>query len=184
MKQFATLLLFMFVLLPNALTGQEHQQENETHDSAEHTFKKHRLAAEFGYAHIPDGYEEEPGDQSVWVPTVGIEYLYRFNHKWAAGATVSMETGNYLIEINREDLDRENVLIIAAVADYEILPRWAVFGGGGIEIERHKNFGLIRLGTAYNFPLKNNWDISPVITFDHKVDYYTYELVVSIGKSF
>ncbi len=183
MKEFVFTLL-IFAAFSGNLSGQEHPQENETHDRAEHSFKKHRLAAEFGYAHIPDGYEEEPGDLSVWVPTVGIEYLYRFNHKWAGGLTVSMETGNYLIEVNREDLDRENVLIIAAVADYEIVPRWAVFGGGGMEIERHRNFGLLRVGTAYNFPLKNNWDISPIVTFDYKIEYYTYELVISIGKSF
>ena len=95
-----------------------------------------------------------------------------------------METGNYLIEINREDLERENVLIIAAVAAYEVVPRWAIFAGAGVEIEKHHNFGLIRLGTDYEIPLKNNWDITPTFTFDHKIDYYSWEIVIAIGKRF
>jgi hypothetical protein len=78
-----------------------------------------------------------------------------------------METGNYLIEFNREDLQRENVLIIAAVAIYEILHNWGIFLGPGIELEKHHNFGVLRFGTDYIIPLKKNWIFSPVLTFDY-----------------
>jgi hypothetical protein len=185
MKKIALVSLVTLFAVSNSLLGQEHHQENETHQSENHNeFKRHRLAVEFGYTHIPDGYEEEEGDQSVWVPSFGIEYLYRFSHKWGAALTVNMETGNYLIEFQKEDLERENVLIIAAVAVYEVVPRWAVFAGPGIEIEKHHHFGLIRLGTDYEIPLKNNWDITPTFTLDHKIDYYSYEFVIAIGKKF
>ena len=185
MKKAVVVLLVTFLSISDTLYGQEHQKDQKEHHSEIHDeFKKHRLAIEFGYTHIPDGYEEEPGDQSVWVPSFGIEYMYRFNHKWAAALTVNMETGNYLIEFKREDLERENVFIIAAVAAYEVLPRWAVFGGAGMEFEHHQNFGLIRLGTDYEIPLKNNWDITPTFTLDHKIDYYSYEIVIAIGKRF
>lgn len=201
MKNISRIFLGILTMLSFTLSAQEHEQENDGpkdhgreidgHENIGHeTLKKHRLAVEFGYTHVPDGFEEvhseseEQANGSVWVPTFGIEYLYRFNHKWSAALTVSMEAGNYLITYNREDLQRENVLIIAAVADYEILPRWSVFAGGGMEIEKNQNFGLVRLGTAYSFPLKKNWDIAPTVSFDHKIGYYSYEFVVAIGKSF
>jgi len=123
-------------------------------------------------------------NQSVFIPTFGLEYVYRFNHKWAAAIIANMETGNYLIEFEREDLERENVLIIAAVAVFEALPGWAIFTGPGIELEKHHNFPVWRIGTDYQIPLKNNWDLTPVFSFDHKEAYTSWELVISIGKSF
>ena len=53
-----------------------------------------------------------------------------------------------------------------------------------MEIEKNQNFGLIRLGTAYSFPLRKNWDITPTISIDHKIAYYSYEFVVAFGKIF
>lgn len=185
MKKIVLVSLVAIIALSTSLFGQELHQENKAHQNKNHDeFKKHRLAIEGGYTFVPDAFEEEPGDQSIWIPTFGIEYLYRINHKWGAALTASMETGNYLIEFQREDLERENVLIIAAVAAYEVLPRWAVFAGPGIEIEKHHNFGLIRFGTDYEIPLGNNWDITPTFTLDHKIDYYSYEFVIAIGKKF
>ena len=185
MKKIVLVTLIAFFALSNSLIGQEHQKDNKTHQSENHMeLKKHRLALELGYTHIPDAYEEEPGDQSIWVPSIGLDYSYRFNHKWAIAATANMETGNYLIEFKREDLERENVFIFAVVGVYELLPRWAIFVGPGIEIEKHHNFGLVRFGTDYSIPLKNNWDITPTFTLDHKIDYYSYEIVIAIGKRF
>jgi hypothetical protein len=95
-----------------------------------------------------------------------------------------METGNYLIEFNREDLQRENVLIIAAVAIYEILPNWRIFLGPGIELEKHHNYGVIRFGTDYIITMKKNWIFSQVLMFDYKRDYTDWEIAVAIGKRF
>lgn len=169
----------LFLINPSLYAQHDNESKSEAHE-----LKRHRIALEAGYTFIPDAYDEFPGDSYVFVPSIGIEYVYRFSHKWAAGITVNMETGNYLIEFNREDLPRANALIIAAVAIYEVLPRWGVFLGPGIELESHHNFGLIRMGTDYLIPLKNNWDIAPVLTFDHKIDYTSWEIVISVGKSF
>ena len=164
--------------------GQDHTTHSAQHGEHEEAIKHHRLAIEFGYAHIPDGYEEQPGDQPVWVPTLGLDYSYRFNHKWAIATTANIELGNYLIEFNREDLNREYVFIFAVLGVYDILPNWAIFAGPGIELEHHQNFGLVRIGTDYSVALKNNWDITPTFSLDHKIDYYSYEFVISIGKRF
>ena len=171
--------------LSNSLLAQEHHQDSENHQSDSHDdFKRHRLVLEFGYTHIPDGYEEVQGDQAIWIPTFGLAYGYHFNHKWGVALTANMETGNYLIEFNREDLERENVFIITAVATYEILPNWGVFLGPGIELERHHNFAVLRFGTEYVIPMKKNWAVAPVLTFDHKDHYTSWEIALAIGKKF
>ena len=176
--------VILICLCPFIGLSQNHTKATQSHENHSGEFKKHRVALEFGYVHVPDAYEEEPGDQSVFIPSIGIEYLYRFNHKWGAALTANMETGNYLIEFNREDLARENVAIIAAVAVFEIMPHWGVFTGPGIEIEKHHNFFVWRVGTDYQVPLGNNWDITPVFSFDHKDAYTSWELMISIGKQF
>ena len=182
MRTTALISVITLFVLSNSLLAQEHHQENESHQAED--FKKHSLSLEFGYTHIPDGYEEIQGDQAIWIPSFGLAYVYHFNHKWAAGLTINMETGNYLIEFNREDLERENVLIIAATATYEILPNWGVFLGPGIELESNHNFAVLRFGTDYAIRMKKNWFITPVLTFDHKVDYTSWEIAIALGKRF
>ena len=88
----------------------------------------------------------------------GTGYSYRFNCKWSIALEANIEGGNYLI---KGDIQRENVFIIAAVAGYELMPRWGLFFGGGIEIENHKNYAVMRLATDYLFPIGKDWDISP-----------------------
>jgi hypothetical protein len=181
-----TLLLISVLFINIVIAQEENNAESHTNKTQDehHEFKKHSLVFELGYTHIPDGYEDEAGDHDIWVPTLGIAYTYYFNHKWGAGLTVNMETDSYLIEFNKAELHRENVFIIAALAKYEIVPNWGVFLGPGIEIEEHHNFGVIRIGTEYAIPLKKNWMLSPILTFDHKTEYTSWEIAVGIGKKF
>ena len=124
MRKIALVSVIALFALSNSLLGQEHHQDTENHQNEGHdAFKHHKLLFEFGFTHIPDGYEEVQGDQAIWVPTFGLAYGYHFNHRWGAALTVNMETGKYLIEKDSEDLERKNVLIITAVATYEILPK-------------------------------------------------------------
>lgn len=162
----------------------EHDHEGDKAHEKQHELKRHSITVEFGYTHIPDGYEEIEGDQSVWVPTLGLAYGYQFSHKFKTAFMLNLETGNYLINVNREDLNRENVFIISVVAVYELAPNWGIFAGPGIELEKHHNFAVLRFGTDYTFPLKNEWFLTPVLTFDHKIDYFAWEVALGISKRF
>lgn len=185
MKKLIIVLFALLFLQSNTVFSQEEHVEKEDVQHEEHAIlKKHSLFLEFGYTHVPEGYEVIEGDQEIWVPTFGLAYLYYFNHKWSAGVTVNMETESYFISYNNEELKRENVLIIALVAKYEILKNWGVFIGPGIEIEEHHNFAILKFGTEYNIPLKKNWFVAPVLTFDHKTEYTSWELAFGIGKRF
>ena len=181
MRKIVFVSFIAFYAISDYSYGQEHHQDTEdSHDELKH----HGLSFEFGYTHIPDGFEEVMGDQAIWVPTLGLAYVHHFNHKWGAGMTVNLEIAKYQIEFNMQDLTRENVLIIAALGYYELLPNWSLFLGPGIELEKHHNFAVLRFGTDYVIPLKNNWILTPVLTFDHKFDYTSWEVALAIGKRF
>ena len=184
MKNIGAIIGLGILIITNPVYGQEHEAVENEHVAEHEEFKRHSILFEFGYTHIPDGFEEIEGDQVIWVPTFGLSYIYHFNHKWGVGLITNMETAKYQIELDGEDITRENLIIITAVATYEILPNWGIFAGPGIEIEQHHNFAVLRIGTEYIFPIKNNWYITPIATFDHKIDYSSLEFAVGIGKRF
>jgi len=55
------ILVLVFSLCSIMSIAQDHEHESESTPHKEHNFKKHRLALEFGYVHIPDAYEESIG---------------------------------------------------------------------------------------------------------------------------
>lgn len=179
-------ILLIIPLFSYCAFAQEQANSHEVGENHEHhhSFKRHSVTFEFGYTHIPDAFEEVKGDQSVWVPTFGLAYGYQFSHKFKTALMLNMETGNYLINVNREDLNRENVFIISIVGVYELAPNWGIFAGPGIELEKHHNYAVLRFGTEYSFDLKNNLFLIPLITFDYKVDYTSWELALGIMKRF
>lgn len=172
--------LVAILLAATSVYAQGHEATEEAGD-----LKKHSIAIELGYTYLPTATAIDGTEGSIFVPTYGLAYAYRINHKWGLGLGLNMESGNYIIEANREDLERKNVFIIAAVGSYEPLPNWAVYFGGGIELETHKNYALLRVGTEYSFELKNDWRLGPMFTVDYKLtDYSSYEFAVFIGKRF
>ena len=171
------IVLLLLLIIAANLSAQEHNNGNNTHE-----LLHHKLFIQYGLVYVPEGHNEGESDgKGLFIAAYGLGYLYRFNHKWSAAIEINLEGGNYLIH---DDIQRENALIIAALAGYELLPRWGLFFGGGIEIEKHKNYAVIRLVTDYLFPIGKDWALAPVLTFDHKVDYTSWEIAVMLSKSF
>jgi hypothetical protein len=183
LKTFLTLTLSIFTFVNLSLS-----QESE-HNEAEHE-GKNRIGFVLEATFIPEASSGEHSIESTdeseskgkVVPTIGLEYTRTLSYKWDVGFSAEVELENYFI-VDKE-LNRENPLILVAFALYRIVDSWFVYGGGGIEIEKHKNLGVIRLGTEYEFNLGNGWDIAPTLTFDHKVDLNSIALGVSVGKRF
>jgi hypothetical protein len=148
----------------------------------EELLKQHKLTLAFGYTHIPEGADDVESDKGVWVPGLGLDYFYRLNEKWEIGIAADIEFGEYLI-IDK-DLNRKNAFILVALAGYELVPAWAVFAGGGIEIEEHKNLAVLRVGTEYEFQFENDWLIAPGLLFDLKEEFNSFSIYVAGGKIF
>ncbi len=145
--------------------------------------KKHLISISLGYAYIHKGASE--GSESadgVLVPSLGINYFYAISQKFELGIMTDFEFGNYIII--EKDLNRENAFIAAAVASYSLTKSFYILAGGGMEFEKNKNLGIIRLGTGYSFNLKNNWLISPEILYDIKEGFDTWSFSVVFAKRF
>jgi hypothetical protein len=168
------------------LTGfaQEHQGESGEHTTVDHTFMHHRLSAGFGYTFVPEGVDESTDEKGILVPTLSLEYFYKFSHRWSAGLMVDIEMSQYLIPLLDDFLERHKALIISLAGLYEPIEYWGIFAGVGMEIESHHNFAVIRVGTDYEFLIGNNWDISPSLSFDFKEEYTSWSLMVGFGKHF
>jgi hypothetical protein len=152
-------------------------------DATAHHEEKHLIALSLGYTYIPEGGDENQTETTgVFIPTLGLDYLFRINQKWQIGLMTDIELGNYVIV--HKELNRENAFIVTAIGSYKILHNWSVFGGGGIELEKHKNLAILRLGTDYLFKLGKGWELGPGFYYDLKEGYDTWSLSVVIGKGF
>ena len=154
-------------------------QESE-HDEKE---PKQLLAISFGYTFVPKatsiGGTEANG---IFVPSIGLDYFYKITPKLEFGTMIDLELGDYLIF--HKNLSRERALVITGIASYSFTEHINFFAGGGIELERNHNLGILRLGTEYAFKLQNNWLLSPGFFYDIKEGYDTWSLAIAFGKEF
>ncbi|MCT4622195.1 MAG: hypothetical protein N4A46_01135 [Schleiferiaceae bacterium] len=144
---------------------------------------RHFASVTFAYGIVPQGSDEDNIEKGHLVPALGADYLFRLAPKWEVGLMVDFELATYVIP-RKENLKRERALLIVPVGVYNILPGWSAFGGAGIELEKHKNLPVFRLGTEYSFPIKNRWVIPVGIFMDVKEGYENFSFSVGIGRSF
>jgi hypothetical protein len=154
------------------------QEEASTHPEG-----KHLIALSLGYSYIPKGGEEHHEEATgVFVPSIGLDYFFKIHQKWEIGLMADFELGNYVI-IHKE-LNRENAFVVAGAGAFKISNHWTVFSGVGIEIEKNKNFAILRLGSDYSFSMGKGWIIAPGFFYDIKEGYGTWSFAVAIGKGF
>ncbi|MCK4774311.1 MAG: hypothetical protein KAT30_05980, partial [Candidatus Krumholzibacteria bacterium] len=125
----ATRMLFAAVVVLMLCCLSSMAAAEETGHTGSEEFIHHRLGLFPGYTYIPGGAETAEQDQGVWVFTLGIDYVYRFQEKWSVGVAADIEFGEYLV-VDKE-LNRENAMVLCGLAIYEVLPRWAIYAGPG-----------------------------------------------------
>ena len=157
-------------------------QAQET-ESAEKSEAKHLITIAFGYTFIPKatsiGGTEANG---VFVPSIGLDYFYKVAPKLEIGTMIDLELGDYLIF--HKDLSREKAMVIALIGSYKLTNNINLFAGGGIELEKHHNLGIIRLGTEYAINFNHGWLLAPGFFYDIKDGYDTWSLALAFGKEF
>ena len=156
----------------------EHEQSDGEHET------KYKIVFSLGGTHIPAAFEHGHEEDAVFVPTIGVDFFYHIKHKWSLGLIADIELGDYIVNFGRENLNRENALILTLMTGYEIKPHWEILLGGGIEIERHKNLAVLKAGTEYEFPMANNWNIAPSFFYDFKEEFITWALAIGVSKRF
>lgn len=173
MKQylFSCLIILSFVLKSKG-------QETEIVESE----KIHKIAFVVGLTHIPKAFEEGKASNSVFVPSIGLDYFIQFSKGWKIGTVLDLELNNYIVDFNRENLDREKALVTGILVGYEFSNHWSFLIGPGIEFEKNKNLFIIRSSIEYEFEIGEDWGLFPSINFDLKEEYSTYSINIGISK--
>ncbi len=165
---------FLFGIFSSNAFVQEEEPEKE---------KKNLLTVALGYTYIPKGSAPDAHEaDGVFIPSIGLDYFRRILPRWEIGLMADFELGEYVIF--EKDLNRENAILFAVVASFNLTRHINLFAGGGMEFEKHKNLGIIRLGGEYVFKLKKDWVIAPGFFFDFKEGIDTFSLSIAFGKEF
>ena len=181
----------MALLSLNVMAQHEEYEEHATgHETKEHG--KHKISFYSGFTHISSAfYEHETHEESTgkWVPTIGLDYYYSLNHKWELGFIGDVELDKYYIQTDSHDeLERNNVVVMAAVGKFKATPRLGIIAGPGMEweIQNHhtESFFVLKTGIEYEVAIENGWELTPVFTYDFKEEYSAYAFGITIGKRF
>jgi len=191
--------LFIFALALLSIKGLAQHDEHSTHahDAGHgHTEKahgKHKISLYTGFTHIPSAfYEHETHEESTgkWVPTIGVDYYYSLNKNLEVGVIGDVELDSYYIKTsNHEDLERNNVVVLAAVAKFKPTHRLGLVAGPGVEWEFNSNkntrsFFVLKTGIEYEVAIEKGWELTPMISYDFKEEYSAYGFGITVGKRF
>ena len=154
---------------------------NMTAQQKQDHLEKHLLGAGFGFTFVPLG--DELGDtdaRGVFAKTVGIDYFYNFHPRWGAGFLGAFELDRYVV--TDEQLERENAMILTLVGMFSATKYLDFFVGGGVEVEKHDDRAVLRLGTQYSIDVGKHWALVPKFHYDFKESYNTWSFVVSFAR--
>ena len=179
MQKMKTMRFYAILLLASVVINSAAQEESRVKSQS----TRHTLDAGFGFTFVPVAGEINQTQASgLFTPTVSLDYFLNLHKRWELGIMASYELNHYMIIDSQ--IERENAIQVALVGMFKISPHWAVFTGGGIEIEPHDNLAIFRLGGQYTIDLKNSWAVLPRLYFDFKENYDTWSFQVSVGKKF
>jgi len=176
-----TLVLSWIII--SIITNYSLAQDHQSVDSHGQFGKGHRLTPLAGYAFIDNSFSEETNYIRV-VPAFGINYDYFINSIWGLGIHSDILLQQFKIEKHGHDekIGRENPIALCGMFLYKPHHRWTTFAGYGVEIEKHENFQLIRIGAEYGIELPKHWELGFSLEFDYKPDAYN-SLLFGIGFS-
>lgn len=176
------LCMLPLMLLPFSmqLAGQDADRNENNAALWEHDHR-HMLGAGFGITFVPLGDELGDNDaRGLWAPMTGLDYFHRFHRRWGAGFLGAVELDHYVVTDDR--VQRENAVNLTLVGMYSPTRYLDLFLGGGIEIEKHDNLAVLRLGTQYSMHMGQHWALVPKLYYDFKENYNTWTFVVIIAR--
>lgn len=168
MQRIIVSILLSLVCMKAFSQHEAHDQHEEVHPST-----YHKLSLVMANSLITNSVDRN--NEILIVPTFGVNYDYWFQRKWAIGLHTDLVLQQYKVELHHDEriLERENPVALCAMVSYQIIPRWAIMGGYGIELERNENINLFRFGLEYGIPLKDHWELAFTLEYDHKIKAYS-----------
>ncbi len=166
----------MLVFISAPLAAQEHEEHEP--------LKRHQKALFTGYTWVPKGDPHE-GDSkgTVVAATIGIDYSFWISHKFGVGLYNDFELTSYVVETSEgTSLPREYAYVGAAVGIYEAARGLELYAGPGVELEKHENFYVLKVGAEYAFAVAQGWATGVAFGYDFKDEYDSGALGISVAR--
>jgi len=176
---FAALLV---ALATNPVAAQEHTQESEAAEHSE-TRPRHRLAFFTGNTWIRQEGEVGAVDGLIAAPTIGLDYAFRFNERFAVGSISDLIMDSYVIVLeDGSELERELAVVTSVVVMWRATHRLQLFAGPGIEADQHETLTLLKVGLEWDIFEPHPWDVALNVAADIKGEYNPLVFGLSIGR--
>jgi len=167
------------------LVAQNHEDDSDAdhHTDVEHGSSGHKITLVMAYSLINNSFEDQTNGILI-VPTIGFNYDYFFNARWGFGLHTDILLQQYKVEKHgsHEEILRENPVGLAGMVLFKPTHRWTLMAGYGVEVEKHENFQMIRIGIEYGIALPKHWELGFSLEFDYKIKTYS-SLMFGVGFS-
>ena len=129
------------------------------HPDAEHG-AGHKITLVMANSFINNSFSDQANNILI-IPTFGFNYDYFFNSRWGLGLHTDILLQQYKVEKHggHEEILRENPVGLAGMVLFKPHHRWVLMAGYGVEVEKHENFQMIRVGAEYGIPLPKHWEL-------------------------
>ncbi|WP_139958405.1 hypothetical protein [Flavicella sediminum] len=151
---------------------------------AQESFKHFRISPILSHTYIPLATNQ--GDQTVIVPSLGLDIEYWFNEEWGIGFHNDLELE--IFELEKEhtiSVSKEYPVVLTFDMLWKFYEEWILVLGSGIEYEKNENLFIIRTGIEYEVEFAKDWDVAPTIFYDFRPNHTaTWSVGIGIGKRF
>lgn len=142
----------------------------------------HQLSFMLSHSIIGEG-NVNGSKKRISAPSLGLDYNYWFQNKWAFGIHTDLITESFKIEDNGGVImDRSTPFAVVPAVSFKPKNHSIFVFGLGKEFAKEGNFTLTRFGYEYSFELPKKFELSFGVTYDKKWDAYdiwTVGIIVS-----
>lgn len=177
----SAVVMVMLAFVAGPLAAQEHEEHEQ-----QEPLKRHQLALFVGYTWVPKGNSHEGDSEgTVIAPTIGIDYSFWISHKVGVGLYNDFELTSYVVETSADTLlPREYAYVGAVVGIYEAARGLELYAGPGVEVEKHENFFVLKVGFEYAFAVAYGWATGVAFGYDFKDEYDSWAAGISVARRF
>lgn len=166
-RLFSTLLLSFFALNVAA------QEESFDFQESEESESKHCIAIVVSHARIGQGRNFEGDKEFLMVPSLGLDYNYWFNEKWAIGLHTDFLNQNFFVETPEGQLlERDRPIAPAITGTFKPGKHWSFALGIGREFADEESFTLTRFSVEYGVEIRKGWEVFGMLSQDFRWDAY------------
>jgi len=171
MNRIIAFVIFLIVIIP--FSNAQHTEDTGSAQHDQHDGVIHKVTLVMANSFLKNKVDESTNNTLI-VPTYGLNYDVLFHHKWGLGLHTDVVLQQFKVEKHdgHEELIRENPVALCAAGLFKPLPSLTLIAGYGIELEKHENIQLLRLGVEYGFHLPGNWELGFALEFDSKLNTY------------